>query len=102
MHKCYSLWKTLGTVFCTLFSLSNLWDQRCYFEVFPSSKIAEHVFVCTQPCVFLGTFLFSVKEKLVPSQFMITKYGIKEYIHLIVARNQAQKKSTENEAAGLT
>lgn len=58
--------------------------------------------MCTQPCVFLGTVLFNVKEKLVPSQFMITKYGIKEYIHLIVAENQTQKNSTENKTAGLT
>lgn len=49
-----------------------------------------------------GKFLFNVKEKLVPSQFMITKYGIKEYIHLIMAEIQTQKNSTENKTAGLT
>lgn len=55
-----------------------------------------------QPCVLLWTFLFNVKENLVPSQNMITKYRIKEYIHLIMAENQTQKNSNENKTAGLT
>lgn len=33
---------------------------------------------------------------------MITKYGIKDYIYLIVAEKPAQMNSTENMTAGLT
>lgn len=33
---------------------------------------------------------------------MITEYGIKEYIHLIMPENQTQKNSNEEKRAGLT
>lgn len=32
---------------------------------------------------------------------MVMKYGIKEYIHLIMAENQTKKNSNENKTAGL-